>query len=370
MIYQELTLAPHLSVEENMTLGMERTRFGFLRSQTQKVEAALQLLEAEDILSSRKVRSLTIARQQIVEIARAIVSEARVVIMDEPTSSLSGDDKQALFRVIRKLRDEGLAIVYISHFLDEIDEIADRYTVLRDGESVGQGVVAESTPESLVEQMIGRTIDEMYPRPDHDTGEVVLAVKTVHGTALPRGVSFDLQGREILGIFGLVGAIRRASFQLRLGMLTQCSQSILLGPTGLRRLEAQVHRALRPVIVLAKGRQQPCRKLPALTIWLAPIPFHVGIAPACFAASSVPQLPASMRRALAGPRAHGPHGPRATQVTYCCCCGMQPGGNRLCCRRREHEGGGSRREKDGVHRREGPPEAAWTRPGRPLTGRH
>jgi ribose transport system ATP-binding protein len=208
MIYQELTLAPHLSVEENMTLGMERTKFGFLRSQTQKVEAALQLLEAEDILSSRKVRSLTIARQQIVEIARAIVSEARVVIMDEPTSSLSGDDKQALFRVIRKLRDEGLAIVYISHFLDEIDEIADRYTVLRDGESVGQGLVAESTPESLVEQMIGRTIDEMYPRPDHDTGEVVLAVKTVHGTALPRGVSFDLQGREILGIFGLVGAGR------------------------------------------------------------------------------------------------------------------------------------------------------------------
>ena len=128
--------------------------------------------------------------------------------MDEPTSSLSGDDKQALFRVIRKLRDEGLAIVYISHFLDEIDEIADRYTVLRDGESVGQGLVAESTPESLVEQMIGRTIDEMYPRPDHDTGEVVLAVKTVHGTALPRGVSFDLQGREILGIFGLVGAGR------------------------------------------------------------------------------------------------------------------------------------------------------------------
>ncbi|MFT6498824.1 MAG: ribose transport system ATP-binding protein, partial [Akkermansiaceae bacterium] len=149
MIYQELTLAPHLTVEENMTLGMERTKFGFLRSQSKKVEAALQLLGVEDILPSQKVQSLTIARQQIVEIARAIVSEARVVIMDEPTSSLSGDDKQALFRVIRKLRTEGLAIVYISHFLDEIDEIADRYTVLRDGESVGRGLVANSTSESL-----------------------------------------------------------------------------------------------------------------------------------------------------------------------------------------------------------------------------
>jgi ribose transport system ATP-binding protein len=208
MIYQELTLAPHLTVEENMTLGMERTKFGFLRSQSKKVEAALQLLGVEDILPSQKVQSLTIARQQIVEIARAIVSEARVVIMDEPTSSLSGDDKQALFRVIRKLRTEGLAIVYISHFLDEIDEIADRYTVLRDGESVGRGLVANSTSESLVEQMIGRTIDDMYPRLDHDTGKVVLAVKTVHGTALPRGVSFELQSREILGIFGLVGAGR------------------------------------------------------------------------------------------------------------------------------------------------------------------
>jgi ribose transport system ATP-binding protein len=208
MIYQELTLAPDLTVEENMTLGLEQSRCGFLRSQSKKVAAALQLLGAEDISPDQKVQTLTIARQQVVEIARAIVSDARVVIMDEPTSSLSGEDKRALFRVINKLREEGLAIVYISHFLDEIDEIADRYAVLRDGESVGAGLVSESTTESLVELMIGRAIDDMYPRPDHDLGEVVLSVNEVHGAPLPRGVSFDLQRGEILGIFGLVGAGR------------------------------------------------------------------------------------------------------------------------------------------------------------------
>lgn len=208
MIYQELTLAPDLTVEENITLGLEQARCGFLRSQSEKVASALELLGAEDISPDQKVQTLTIARQQVVEIARAIVSDARVVIMDEPTSSLSEEDKRALFRVINKLREEGLAIVYISHFLDEIDEIADRYAVLRDGESVGAGLVSDSTTESLIELMIGRAIDDMYHRPDHELGEAVLSVKEVHGSPLPRGVSFDLQRGEIFGIFGLVGAGR------------------------------------------------------------------------------------------------------------------------------------------------------------------
>lgn len=208
MIYQELTLAPHLTVEENVTLGLERSHFGFVRSQSASVGAALELLGAADISPSQQVQTLTIARQQLVEIARAIVSEAKVVIMDEPTSSLSEQDKQALFKVIRKLRDEGLAIVYISHFLDEIDDIADRYAVLRDGASVGAGSVAESSAESLIEQMIGRTIDAMYPRPDHEIGEVILSARNVCGTTLPSGVSFELRRGEILGLFGLVGAGR------------------------------------------------------------------------------------------------------------------------------------------------------------------
>lgn len=208
MIYQELTLAPHLTVEENVTLGLEQGRLGFLRSQSDKVATALALLGREDISPGQKAGSLTIARLQVVEIARAIVSEARVVIMDEPTSSLSEEDKQALFRVIRKLRDEGIAVVYISHFLDEVNEIADRFTVLRDGESVAEGLIADATPESLVEQMVGRKIDDMYPRPNHEIGETLLTVRGVEGTPLPRGISFELGRGEIFGIFGLVGAGR------------------------------------------------------------------------------------------------------------------------------------------------------------------
>jgi len=244
MIYQELTLAPHLTVEENVTLGLERTRRGFLVSQSARVAAALKLLGREDISPHQKVQQLTIARQQVVEIARAIVSDARIVIMDEPTSSLSDEDKNALFRVIRKLRDEGLAIIYISHFLDEIAEIADRYTVLRDGESVGAGLVAQTSTASLIEQMIGRKLDAMYPRPAHAIGETVLSARNVSGTPLPRGVSFDLGRGEILGIFGLVGAGRTELARCLFGLdpvtsgTIQLKAGTMLDLTGMRPLAA------------------------------------------------------------------------------------------------------------------------------------
>jgi ribose transport system ATP-binding protein len=244
MIYQELTLAPHLTVEENVTLGLEQACCGFLRSQSEKVRAALELLGAADISPDQKVKSLSIARQQLVEIARAIVSEAKVVIMDEPTSSLSEEDKQALFNVIRKLRDKGLAIVYISHFLEEIDEIADRYAVLRDGSCVGTGMVADSTAESLIEQMIGRAIDAMYPRPHHEIGEVVLSATDVCGVPLPCGVSFELRRGEILGLFGLVGAGRTELARCLFGLDPVTAGSIELhggarmGLSGFRPIDA------------------------------------------------------------------------------------------------------------------------------------
>ncbi len=248
MIYQELTLAPHLTVEENITLGLEQSRLGFVRSQSAKVSAALELLGVSDISPDQKVESLTIARQQLVEIARAIVSEAKVVIMDEPTSSLSEEDKQALFRVIRNLRDKGLAIVYISHFLDEIDEIADRYSVLRDGATVGAGLVSESTTESLVEEMIGRPLDAMYPRPDPSLGDVALSVSGIHGIRLPRGVSFELRRGEILGLFGLVGAGRTELARCLFGLDPVTAGSIELH--GGTRLEVA---GFRPIDALGRG---------------------------------------------------------------------------------------------------------------------
>ncbi len=248
MIYQELTLAPHLTVEENVTLGLEQSHFGFLDSQASKVRDALTLLGHDDISPGQKVQLLSIARQQIVEIARAIVSEAKIVIMDEPTSSLTDEDKEALFAVIRKLRDEGIAVIYISHFLDEVDAIADRYVVLRDGESVGAGRVADASTESLVELMIGRTIDAMYPQPTHECGETVLTVRDLHGTRLPRGASFELRRGEILGIFGLVGAGRTELARCLFGLDPVASGSIEL-QQGAQVLPS----GFQPNIALARG---------------------------------------------------------------------------------------------------------------------
>lgn len=218
MIYQELTLAPHLSVEENVTLGLERSRFGFNVSQKQKVKEALALLGQENLSPSARVSDLSIARQQLVEIARALVLDAEVVIMDEPTSSLTAADTRALFEVIGRLKAKGIAVIYISHFLEEVQAICDRYTVLRDGETVGKGTMAEATVAHLIAQMVGRSLDDMYPRIPHAIGEPVLEVSELSGTALPRQTSFTLHRGEILGISGLVGAGRTETIRCLFGL--------------------------------------------------------------------------------------------------------------------------------------------------------
>ncbi|HEU5118768.1 MAG TPA: ATP-binding cassette domain-containing protein, partial [Isosphaeraceae bacterium] len=141
MIYQELAIAPHLSVEANVMLGQEHSRLGLVRFRRHRrlVAVALALLDHPEIRPETPVRSLSVGAQQLVEVARALVSESRVLVFDEPTSSLSERDAERLFRVIRRLRDRGLAIVYISHVLEEVQRVADHYTVLRDGRSVGSG---------------------------------------------------------------------------------------------------------------------------------------------------------------------------------------------------------------------------------------
>ncbi len=164
MIYQELNLALHLSIEENILLGIEKARMGWIRSQREKVKEILAWLGHTDLLPETEVGELSIGQQQLVEIARALISDARIVIMDEPTSSLSDEDSKSLFKVIRQLRDEGMTVIYISHFLEEVADIADRYVVLRDGDLVATGEVAESSLEEMIEHMVGRTVDELYPR--------------------------------------------------------------------------------------------------------------------------------------------------------------------------------------------------------------
>jgi ribose transport system ATP-binding protein len=210
MIYQELSLAPHLSVVENVLLGMEPTVGGFLkwRQMKQRAHEALAALGHGHLDLMRPVAGLSPATQQVIEIARALAIGCRVLVLDEPTSSLTQQDVQAMFEMIRRLKSQGHAIVYISHFLEEVRAIADRFTVLRDGMTVGSGVAPETPARQMVEMMVGRSVDHLYPRSPRTPGEVVLEVTNLTGLAKPRGASITLRRGEVLGIAGLIGAGR------------------------------------------------------------------------------------------------------------------------------------------------------------------
>jgi ribose transport system ATP-binding protein len=210
MIYQELTIAPHLSVEANVMLGVERTRAGLVRRGEHRriVREALGALEHAEIRPDAIAGRLGIAARQVIEVARALVCDARVVVFDEPTSSLSDADARRLFAVIDRLRQRGLAIVYISHFLEEVQRVAQRYTVLRDGRSVASGLMAGTTLPAIIGAMVGRDLTEMFPRVPHEPGDVVLDLSGLSGRTMPRNVSLVLRRGEILGIAGLVGAGR------------------------------------------------------------------------------------------------------------------------------------------------------------------
>jgi ribose transport system ATP-binding protein len=210
MIYQELSLAPHMMVYENILLGMEPRRAGFLRIGEMKRRAreALTALGHGELDLTRPVAGLSPATQQVIEIARALAIGCRVLVLDEPTSSLTRKDVAALFDLIRRLKAQGHAIVYISHFLEEVRTICDRFTILRDGKTVGGGDAPTTPPEKMVEMMVGRSVDHLYPRSQRPVGEVVLELDALSGMAKPRGASFALRRGEVLGIAGLIGAGR------------------------------------------------------------------------------------------------------------------------------------------------------------------
>jgi ribose transport system ATP-binding protein len=220
MIYQELMLAPHLSVEENILLGQEPATFGWLNRSRRRELArqALAELHHENIPLDAPVSTRTIAEQQIVEIARALIGEPRVLIMDEPTSSLTKVDTENLFGVIVRLRQRGVSVIYISHFLEECQQIADRFTVLRDGESVATGAMASADLNQLIQLMVGREISEIYPRSPHKLGEPVLELRELAGETKPQAVSLMLRAGEILGIAGLVGAGRTETLRACFGL--------------------------------------------------------------------------------------------------------------------------------------------------------
>jgi ribose transport system ATP-binding protein len=220
VIYQELSLAPDLSVQENLMLGREQHRIGFLQHGAMRERAlqALAFLQHDDITPERKVSALGPAARQLVEVARALAADTKLVIMDEPTSSLGSADVERLFSVIARLRERGVSVIYISHALEELARIADRYTVLRDGKHVKTGTIATTSRSALIEAMVGRTLDEAFPKVPHEPAEVLLELDRMSGSRLPHDVSLQLRRGEILGIAGLVGAGRTELLRALFGL--------------------------------------------------------------------------------------------------------------------------------------------------------
>jgi ribose transport system ATP-binding protein len=210
MIYQELSLCPHLSVEDNILLGMELTRGPLIdRSRTRfAAKNAMQVLGRADLAVQTLVSELSVAEQQLVEIARAVIMGTRVIVLDEPTSSLAKSDVARLFELVRLLKSRGHSVIYISHFLEEVKEISDHFTVLRDGKSVGGGATADATIEQIVAMMVGRQVTDLYPRTARTPSDVVLRLNDVAGRASPERASLELRRGEVLGIAGLIGAGR------------------------------------------------------------------------------------------------------------------------------------------------------------------
>ena len=209
IIHQELELIPDLNVAENIYLGREDRNGIFINYKKlyQKTEEVLEMLGVE-IDPKAKIKDLNIGSQQMVEIAKAVSQNAEILVMDEPTSSLTNQEIEILFDLIEKLKEREIAIVYISHRLEEVFEICDRVTVLRDGQFVGEVETSETSEDQLIKMMVGRTIEDRFPKMTFNPGEEILRVENLSVPGEIINASFSLRKGEILGVAGLMGSGR------------------------------------------------------------------------------------------------------------------------------------------------------------------
>ena len=209
MIYQEFNLVQEMTVQDNIFLGKEISNKLFLdKKQTRKMACKLMREYDIDLDPSEMVESLSIAKQQILEIMKALSSNARIIVMDEPTSSLSLHEVRRLFEIIHKLKEQGITIIFISHRLEEVFEIGDYVTALRDGCFIGEWPIGEVTDSDLIMAIVGREIDQLFPKMAVGIGGVLLKVENLTKSGVFENISFDVKKGEILGMAGLIGAGR------------------------------------------------------------------------------------------------------------------------------------------------------------------
>ena len=263
IIHQELNMCRHLSVTENMFLGREK-RNGIILSNREMENEARKILEELkiDLDPGQVVGELPVSKQQMVEIAKALSTNARILIMDEPTSALTAREIEDLFRIIRALKSKGCGIVYISHRLEELEHIVDRVTVMRDGQYITTMNFADTTLDEIIANMVGREIKEKFPRVECKKGKKILEVRGLNAGRMVRDVSFDLYEGEIVGFAGLMGAGRTETTRAIFGVDPKESGQILLNGQ-----EVQIRKpsdAIRAGIVLApedRKKDGLCTKL-------------------------------------------------------------------------------------------------------------
>ena len=263
IIHQELNMCRHLTVAENMFLGREKVRGVVLSQREMEAEAAEVLGRLKIDISPRTVvGDLPISKQQMVEIAKALSMDARILIMDEPTSALTAREIEDLFRIIRDLRATDHGIVYISHRLEELQHIVDRVTIMRDGQYIATMNFADTTIDQIITHMVGREIKEKFPRVTCEKGKKIFEVKNLNAGRMVRNVSFSLYEGEIVGFAGLMGAGRTETTRAIFGIDPKESGQIVLDGR-----EIEIHSpadAIRQGVVLApedRKKDGLCTKL-------------------------------------------------------------------------------------------------------------
>jgi ribose transport system ATP-binding protein len=262
-LFQELNVVDQLTVEENLTLGMEDTTFGFLRK-TDKIHKMIEVMNSLEpsIRPDQYVSTLSVAKKQIVEISKAVAAESDIIIMDEPTAAISEAEIARLFTIIRKLREQNVTVIYISHRLDEIFELGDYVTVMRDGKHIETKPVSEVQDRSeLIKMMIGKTVFEQYTPPEEECDEPILEVKNLTNHKL-NDISFCIHKGEIAGFYGLVGAGKTELAQAIYGVDEYEGEIIFKG----KKLQASPEKSIAAGIALVPEERRTQGLFTILTI--------------------------------------------------------------------------------------------------------